>query len=163
VIALDPARHTPPLLLGMLLLRNRSLLAFITMVHRFVYLASGGAIGGRILWIRILLLLLVGRKTGRSRATPLLYVRDGERWIVAASNAGHDRHPAWWWNLRSRPEARIRVGGQEIDVRWRRADPSERERLWRMLDRAYPSFAAYRSGAKREIPLVIFERAATAP
>ena len=72
----------------MLLLRNRSLLAFITVVHRFVYVASGGVIGGRVLWIRMLLLINTGRRSGQERKTPLLYVEDGDRWVVAASNAG---------------------------------------------------------------------------
>ena len=41
------------------------------------------------------------------RTTPLLYVADGERWVVAASNAGDDRPPAWWLNLQARPETTV--------------------------------------------------------
>jgi 3beta-hydroxy-delta5-steroid dehydrogenase/steroid delta-isomerase len=138
---------------------NRGLLALITAVHRFVYLSSGGLIGGRIFWIRILLLIHVGRKTGRTRVTPLLYVKDGDRWVVPASNGGDDRHPAWWHNLQSRPEARIQVGRQRFDVSWRQATSEECDDLWPKLVASYPYFPDYMERTKRQIPVVILERA----
>jgi deazaflavin-dependent oxidoreductase (nitroreductase family) len=142
------------------LLRNRALLVFITIVHRFLYVASGGIVGGRVLWIRMLLLVNTGRRTGRLRRTPLLYVKDGERWVVVASNAGGDRHPAWWYNLASQPRARIQVGTEELDVTWRQADPDESETLWSKLSESYPFYPEYRKRVQREIPIVILERAA---
>ena len=144
----------------MLLLRNRSLLAFITVVHRFVYVASGGVIGGRVLWIRMLLLINTGRRSGQERKTPLLYVEDGDRWVVAASNAGNDRHPAWWYNLSSHPQARIHVGSEKIDVTWRQATADERETLWSKLTQSYRFYPQYREDLRREIPVVILERTA---
>jgi len=142
------------------LLKNRTLLLLITIVHRLLYVASRGVIGGRVLWIRMLLLVNVGRRTGRIRRTPLLYVKDGDRWIVVASNAGRDRNPAWWYNLASRPRARIQIGGEEVDVTWRQAGPEECETLWPKLTESYPFYPEYRKRARREIPVVILERAA---
>ena len=91
-------------------------------------------------------------------STPLLYIRDGENMVVIASSGGGPRHPAWWFNLRSRPQARIQIGSEKIDVCWRQAEPGERERLWDKLEESYRFYPEYRKHAQREIPLVILER-----
>lgn len=139
---------------------DRWLLRLTTRAHRAIYLATRGAIGSRLFWIRILLLNHVGRKTGEIRKTPLLYVEKGDDWVIVASNAGSDKHPAWLHNLADRPKARIQVGREEVEVNWRKATADEAELLWRKLTRAYPFYPAYRRKANREIPLVVLERAA---
>jgi len=139
---------------------NRRLLAAITSLHRFIYLSSGGLVGSRIFWIRILLLIQVGRRTGRIHRTPLLYVEDGDRWIVVATNGGHERNPAWWYNLQSSPETRIQVGREQIDMRWRRATSEECYDLWPKLVDSYPYYPDYLARTKRPIPIVILERTA---
>ena len=68
----------------------RWLLALLTRVQRFLYLKTNGVLRGRILWIRFLLLTTVGRRTGMRRTTPLLFVSNGDHWVVVASNAGDD-------------------------------------------------------------------------
>jgi deazaflavin-dependent oxidoreductase (nitroreductase family) len=140
----------------------RWLLALITAVHRFVYRATGGRLGANLAGTRILLLTTVGRKTGRERVTPLLFVRDGECFVVVASNAGDDRNPAWWLNLRARPEAEIQVGPEHHRVRARRASPDEAARLWPLLEASYRHYAEYRGRTSRAIPVVMLERAVTA-
>jgi deazaflavin-dependent oxidoreductase (nitroreductase family) len=138
----------------------RWLLALITRVHRAIYRLSGGRIGGSLTGIRVLLLTTVGRKSGRERVMPLLYVEDAKGWIVVASNAGDDRNPAWWLNLRARPEAAVQVGRERHAVRARRATPEEEAHLWPKLTTAYAPYARYREGTRREIPVVILERTA---
>ncbi len=141
----------------------RWLLALITVLHRFVYRASGGRLGSKFGGAPMLLLTNVGRKTGKLRMTPLLYVEDRDqdrasdrtRWVVIASNAGDDRHPAWWLNLQSRPDTTIQVGTAHHDVRARRATPVEVERIWPKLVATYGYYDAYRERAPRDIPVVI--------
>jgi len=133
----------------------RWLLALITGIHRWVYLKSGGRIGQRLIGKRMLLLETVGRKSGEPRTTPLLYVEDGDCFVVVASNMGDARFPAWWLNLQARPEAAARVGARRVPVSWRRADASEEERLWPKLEAAYSYYPDYRARAGREIPVVI--------
>jgi deazaflavin-dependent oxidoreductase (nitroreductase family) len=135
----------------------RWLLSLITTVHRFVYLASGGRLGHRMLWMRTLLLTHRGRKTGRTRVTPLLYIEDQGRWVVVASNAGDDRDPAWWRNLRAHPEAEVQLGRERLAVRARQASPAEAERLWPLLTASYRYYPEYRARASREIPVVLLE------
>lgn len=137
----------------------RWLLALITRVHRWVYRASGGRIGANLGGWRMLLLEHVGRRSGLPRITPLLYVEDGERFVVVASNAGDDRHPAWWLNLQARPEAGIQLGRDHLRVKARVATGPERERLWAKLRASYRYYDDYRERTQREIPVVILERA----
>jgi deazaflavin-dependent oxidoreductase (nitroreductase family) len=137
---------------------SRWLLALITKVHRALYVRTHGALGGRALHFRFLLLRHVGRRSGREHATPLLYVEDAGRFVVAASNGGDERPPAWWRNLERHPEARIQVGRDEFSVRAREADGAESEPLWRALDSAYPYYRNYRTRTARRIPVVVLER-----
>lgn len=143
----------------------RWLLAVITALHRFVYRASGGRLGQRLGRRDMLLLTSVGRRSGRERTVPLLYVGDGERLVVVASNAGDERAPAWWRNLQVHPEARVQVGTRTRAVRARRASVEEAARLWPLLEASYASYAAYRRRTRREIPVVLLEpcQAAAAP
>lgn len=137
----------------------RWLLALITSVHRFLYRASGGRIGARSLGYRFLLLGCVGRKSGRELVVPLLYVPDGERFVVVASNAGDPRPPHWWLNLQAKPDAWIQVGRSRLAVRASEASREEAERLWPGVLEAYAQYASYRERAGRPIPLVLLERA----
>ena len=136
----------------------RWLLALITAIHRFVYRASGGRLGRRFGGRDMLLLTTVGRKSGLERTAPLLYVPQGDDFVVVASNAGDDRAPAWWLNLEARPAATVRVGRETCGVRARRARPDEVPRLWPLLEAAYGSYASYRERTTREIPVVLLER-----
>ncbi len=135
----------------------RWLLALITTLHRFVYRVSGGRLGSNLAGNPMLLLTNVGRKTGQRRVTPLLYVEDGSRWVIVASNAGDDRHPAWWLNLQSRPDTTIQIGTRHHEVHARRATPEEVEAIWPKLLAAYRDYDAYRERTARDIPVVFLE------
>jgi deazaflavin-dependent oxidoreductase (nitroreductase family) len=90
----------------------RWLIALITVLHRFVYQKTGGWIGGWLPGQRFLLLSTIGRRTGEVRTQPLLYVRDGKRFVVVGSNGGDDRAPAWWLNLQACPRRACRRGAR---------------------------------------------------
>jgi deazaflavin-dependent oxidoreductase (nitroreductase family) len=137
----------------------RWLLALITRLQRWLYLTTNGRIGQSFFGIEILLLTTTGRRSGRPRIVPLLYVRDGAAWVVTASNMGDGRDPAWWLNLEADPRARIQVRGEHHDVVARRATPEEEERLWPVLTSSYRYYSDYRRNAGREIPVVLLERA----
>jgi F420H(2)-dependent quinone reductase len=78
-------------------------------VYVFLYRASGGAIGGKIQGLPVLLITTTGRKSGKSRTVPLGYLKDGSTYVIIASNAGQPRHPAWFFNLQSHPEATLQA------------------------------------------------------
>ncbi len=140
---------------------SRFVLMLFSRVHVFLYRASGGRIGGRFRKTApVLLLTTTGRKTGKQRTTPLLYVEDGERYAVVASVGGAPTHPGWYLNLRANPAATIQLGRRTLPVTAETAGPEERARLWALATRMYPTYDAYQAKTSREIPVVVLSPAA---
>ncbi len=106
----------------------------------------------------MLLLTTVGRKSGRSRTTPLLYLEERSNWVIVGSNAGDDRHPAWWLNLQANPVATIQIRGARMRVRARKASGQEKNDLWPRFVNLHSGYQTYQQRTKRDIPLVILER-----
>lgn len=98
-----------------------------------------------------LVLTTTGRRSGQPRSTPLLYVPDGDGYVVVGSNWGRPEHPAWTYNLLAEPTATVTVGGRRIPVRARLVDGAERDRLWRLLVAEWPPYETYvrRAGTRR--------------
>ena len=128
-----------------------------TKLHSFVYRATGGRVGGRMVGCPVLLLTTTGRRTGQQWTAPLLYLEDEENMVVVASNGGAPKHPAWWLNLRTNPEAMVEIGNRKLRVRAEEAPPEERERLWPRLVEMYPNYESYRRRTDREIPVVVLK------
>ena len=99
-----------------------------------------------------LLITTTGRKSGLPRTQPLLYATDGDEYIVIGSNWGQAHHPAWSANLIAQPSARVTLGDREFGVHATLATGAERDRLWELLKRIWPGYAAYARRAEgREI------------
>jgi F420H(2)-dependent quinone reductase len=128
---------------------------FFIAVANFVYRISGGRIGGRMNGGDVLLLTTTGRKTGKQRTHPLVYLSKESAYIVIASAAGAPKHPAWFFNVRSNPQAVIQVKDKLINVTAEVADKEKRGELWAWVVSALPSFEQYQQNTKREIPVVI--------
>jgi F420H(2)-dependent quinone reductase len=120
----------------------------------WLYRISGGRIGGRMFGTPALLITTTGRRSGRPWTNPVTYQRDGDGYVVVAANGGSPRHPAWWLNLRSHPDATIRVGREIVQVTAVRASGAERERLLALMTRAYKGFADYEAKSPRKIAVV---------
>jgi deazaflavin-dependent oxidoreductase (nitroreductase family) len=103
----------------------------------------------------VLLLNHVGRRSGKWRTSPLLYLPDGVDMVVIGSKGGSHRHPAWFINLRDMGETTVEVGGRTVPVRVHVASPEERERLWPRVVEMYDEYAAYQRRTGREIPLIV--------
>ena len=122
-----------------------------------IYRASNGRLLGKIDGGRVPLLLLTttGRKSGKKRTTPLAYMRDDGSYVVVASYNGAPKHPAWYLNLRSNPDAEVRAGKESFRASAETAATEERERLWPRLVAAYPSYDDQQANTKRELPVVM--------
>ena len=83
------------------------MLIFNVMV--FLYNVSDGRIGGKMGKVPVLLLTTTGRKTGKQRTLPLVYIMDDSDYVITASAGGADKHPSWFFNIRSNPQATIQV------------------------------------------------------
>jgi deazaflavin-dependent oxidoreductase (nitroreductase family) len=130
-----------------------------TGAHAGVYRATGGKLFGRMGKSPILLLNTVGRKSGKKRTSPLLYVMDGEDFVIIASKGGAPSHPAWYLNLKGNPEATVEIGDREVRVRAREADSEEKARLWQKMVEMYPTYDDYQKKTEREIPLLVLHPA----
>jgi deazaflavin-dependent oxidoreductase (nitroreductase family) len=126
--------------------------------HLDRYLATNGADGHFWRGVPTLLLTTTGRKSGEERLLPLIYGRDGDRYVVVASRGGAPDHPAWYKNLVDNPEVRVQVGGDRFRARARTANRDERPRLWRAMTRIWPAYDQYQSRTGREIPVVLIQR-----
>ena len=111
---------------------------------------------------QLILLTTVGARSGAKRTSPVVYHRDGERFVVVASKGGAPDHPAWYNNLKANPVAKVEVGtatGTEtFEVRAREAQGEERERLYADHVAIAPGFAEYPRMTTRTIPVMILER-----
>lgn len=130
----------------------------------WLYRRTGGRIGGT--WrvgsafprgVPMLLLTTKGRKSGEPRTTPLLFLEDGARYIVVASQGGLPKHPLWYANLREDPNVQVQVGPRTMAMRAREASSEERENLWPRLVAHYADFATYQAWTDRTIPVVLLE------
>ena len=124
--------------------------------------ATGGRIGSK--WrigsgfrepVPTLLLEHVGRKSGTTYTTPVLYLKDGADLVVVASQGGLPQNPQWHHNLKAGPDTRVWLKREIRNVRARVADQEERARLWPLLVDLYADFAVYQQTTDREIPVVV--------
>jgi len=122
-----------------------------------LYRLSRGRIGGRVGKGPVLLLTTTGRKSGELRTAPVLYLADGERYVVINTNAGNAKTPAWSLNLRANPDAEVEVRGQRTKVRAQIAEGEERADLWRSHMEQYSGWDYYESKLDREIGVFVLE------
>jgi F420H(2)-dependent quinone reductase len=127
----------------------------ILYVYQWIYERSDG----RFTWlggVPCLLLRTTGRKSGQERTAALVYLKDGENFVVVASNGGGDHPPAWLLNIQKNPEVGVQIGRERMPMRARVADPQERERLWPLVNRNNANrYDGYQKSTERHIPLVI--------
>jgi deazaflavin-dependent oxidoreductase (nitroreductase family) len=122
------------------------------------YVDSGGEDGYLFNGYPTLLLTTVGRRSGQSRRTALIYGESDGRYLVVASNGGAEKHPAWYLNLAAEPEVTVQVRDEVFQARARTATAEEKPDLWAEMVRVFPTYASYQEKSPREIPVIILER-----
>jgi len=127
--------------------------------HLAKYQATDGADGHLWNGVPTLLLTTTGRKSGEARTLPLIYGRDGDRYVIVASRGGAPDHPGWYKNLVAQPRVRLQVAADKFAARASSAQGAERSRLWQTMTKIWPAYDDYQRKTTREIPVVILERA----
>ena len=117
-----------------------------------------GRVGGPFQGAPMVLLTSKGAKSGQSHTTPLVYMQDGDRIVVFASKGGAPSNPAWYYNLKTNPDATVEVGTDKYDVRAEILAGEERDRLFNKQASVMPQFAEYQQRTTRTIPVVALER-----
>ncbi|WP_193609596.1 nitroreductase family deazaflavin-dependent oxidoreductase [Nocardioides lijunqiniae] len=116
--------------------------------------ANHGQVGGPFEGAPLLLLHSTGARSGQERVSPMMYLSEGERYVVFASKAGADDNPDWYHNLKAHPDARIEVGDDEVAVRAVEVTGVERDRLYAQQAELFPGFKEYEAKTSRVIPVV---------
>ena len=122
--------------------------------HRRLYQMTGGLVGHRSGLGPILLLTTTGRRSGQARTTPLLYMPDGDDFVVVGSNGGRDQPPAWLLNLGARPQATVQAGRRRFPATAEVLDKEAREALWPRLTDHYQGWSYYQTLTDRDLPVV---------
>jgi deazaflavin-dependent oxidoreductase (nitroreductase family) len=119
---------------------------------------GGKASGGPFLGRPLLLLTTVGARSGESRTVPLVYTRDGDRYVIIASKGGAPTHPAWYHNLLAHPAVKLEVGEETFQADASVAEGAERRKLYDAQAAMMPAFAGYELKTTRVIPVVTLDR-----
>lgn len=123
-------------------------------MHVALYRTSRGRFANRIANLPILLITTYGRKSGKAYTNPVVYIKDGEDYLVSATVGGADWDPAWYLNLKQRPEAEIQVGGGALKVRAAFEEGEARKRLYERFKEASNNFVKYEEKTTRVLPVI---------
>jgi deazaflavin-dependent oxidoreductase (nitroreductase family) len=120
--------------------------------------ANSGVVGGPFTGRPLLLLTTTGAKSGRQIVTPLMYVEDGDRYVIVASKGGAPTNPAWYYNIRANPTVELEIGDEKFAARATVAEEPERTRLYNIFAQNWQFFADYQTKTERVIPAIVLER-----
>jgi deazaflavin-dependent oxidoreductase (nitroreductase family) len=123
-------------------------------IHVGLYRMSGGKFANKMANLPVMLITTFGRKSGKPHTNPVVYLEDGQDYLVSASAGGMDWHPGWYLNLKNRPEAKIEIGDKTFNVQAVITDGEERARLYEKFKEASSNFSKYEKGTSRKIPVI---------
>jgi deazaflavin-dependent oxidoreductase (nitroreductase family) len=127
-------------------------------LHEQLYKRSDGRFGHRMIGVPTLLLRTTGRRSGQTRTNGLVYARDGNDYLVVASNGGADRPPAWLHNVRANPDVEVQIARERRHGTARVVAPSDPDfdRLWTIVnDNNQDRYRAYQKKTARPIPVIV--------
>jgi deazaflavin-dependent oxidoreductase (nitroreductase family) len=127
----------------------------VSPLQRTLYRRTGGRLSltGRA---PVLLLTTTGRRSGKARTVPLLYIRDGDRLVICNVNPGFERPNPWILNLRAEPHAQVQIGRDTISVRARMVSEQELDRYWPQLTKIWPAYQTfYDKGGQRSVFVLV--------
>jgi deazaflavin-dependent oxidoreductase (nitroreductase family) len=116
--------------------------------------ANHGRVGGRFEEATLLLLHTTGAKSGTQYTNPVVYLADGDRYVVFASKAGAPSNPGWYHNLKAHPDVSIEVEDATIEVTASELAGPERDRIFARQTQISPGFAEYQAKTERVIPVI---------
>ena len=133
----------------------KSLFRTILSFSVWLYQRTNGKFGGKVQGLPVLLLTTTGRKTGKKRITPVGYFEYDGSYVISATYAGLDIHPAWFHNLKSNPKVALQIQDKQLTAMAEPANPTLRKQLWDKLVELAPNYGPYEKRTTREIPMVL--------
>lgn len=133
-----------------------TIIKWMSRVNTWIFKKTNGRFGDKFLrGAPVGILTTIGRKSGQARESPLLFLQEGRRIILVASQGGRANNPMWYLNLKANPQITFQTKHEVLKLTAREATDAERDEYWPKLDAMYPDFANYRSYTDRKIPIVI--------
>lgn len=133
---------------------------WMSRAQTWIFKKTGGRFGDKFLrGAEVGILTTTGRKSGEERDSPLLYLQEGKRIVLVASQGGRATNPMWYLNLVANPRVRFQTKHETLELTARDATDAERDEYWPKLDAMYADFVNYRSYTDRKIPIVICDPA----
>jgi deazaflavin-dependent oxidoreductase (nitroreductase family) len=133
---------------------------WMSRAQTWLFKKSNGRLGDKFLrGAEVGILTTTGRKSGERREVPLLYLQEGQRIVLVASQGGRATHPLWYLNLKADPKVSFQTKRETLDLVAREATDAERDEYWPKLDAMYADFENYRSYTDRKIPIIICDPA----
>lgn len=135
-------------------LNSRWLAVLLHRLDRPLIRLSGGrtSLTTLLTGLPVVVLTVTGRRSGQPRQTPLVGIPMEGKIMLIASNFGRPRHPAWYYNLLTDPQALVSIAGHSYPCRARLACGAEREECLRLAEAVYPGYQVYKQrAAPREI------------
>ncbi|HUA35926.1 MAG TPA: nitroreductase family deazaflavin-dependent oxidoreductase [Candidatus Binataceae bacterium] len=120
--------------------------------------ANGGNVGGAFKGAPMVLLTVKGAKSGKDYTIPLVYSRDGARYVIIASMAGAPNNPDWFHNVKASPTVTLEIGKEKFQAKVTITSGEERERLFNAQAAILPVFNDYKAKTKRQIPVIALDR-----
>ena len=129
---------------------------WMSKAQTWIFKKSNGKVGNKFLrGAEVGILTTTGRKSGEARESPLLFLQEGRRIVLVASQGGRATNPMWYLNLKANPEVTFQTKSGVLKLTAREATDAERDEYWPKLDAMYPDFVNYRSYTDRKIPIII--------
>ena len=120
--------------------------------------SNGGKVGGQFAGAPMIIITHTGAKSGKTYTSPLVYSKDGDRFVIVASKAGAPNNPSWYHNLIAHPEVTVEIGTEKFKARVTEAKGAERDRLFAAQAKLMPQFNEYQKKTNRKIPVLVLER-----
>jgi deazaflavin-dependent oxidoreductase (nitroreductase family) len=121
--------------------------------------SSGGKLSGQMAEAPMIIITHKGAKSGTTYTSPLVYSKDGDRYVIIASKGGAPNNPSWYHNLVAHPEVTVEIGTEKFTVKAHEVKGAERDRLFEAQAKMMPVFSEYQQKTARKIPVFVLERA----
>lgn len=133
---------------------------WMSRAQTWLFKKTNGRLGDKFLrGAEVGILTTTGRKSGEPRDSPLLFLQEGKRIVLVASQGGRATNPMWYLNLKANPDVAFQTKRETLQLIARDATDAERDEYWPKLDAMYADFVNYRSYTDRKIPIVICDPA----
>jgi deazaflavin-dependent oxidoreductase (nitroreductase family) len=120
--------------------------------------ANDGKVGGMFEGANMVLMTTTGAKSGEQRVNPVVFLPDGDRLVVIASNGGADTNPSWYHNMKANPGLVVEVGADKYDAVATEIKGEERDSLYARMVEVMPGFGEYQAKTERKIPVLVLSR-----